>query len=246
MKIGIDLGGSHIGVGLINKDKILDSKQRNFVDSDKKNIKKSIVKYAIAMIEEIMKEGNLDKNQIELIGIASPGIISNNTIIKATNLSLSEFCLCQEIEEKLGMKVQIRNDAKCAGLAEKKYGSLKKYKDAVFICIGTGIGGAVFMNNKLLEPLRYEGFEIGHMIIEKNGRQCSCGKKGCFQAYASIKALKERVTKILGERGDVSGQYLRENLLIKDNKQVQKEVEEVPDIVIAKYKNDAGIIGATL
>lgn len=198
------------------------------------------------------------------------------------------------------IKVKIRNDAKCCALAEKKYGSLKDYKDCVFLCIGTGIGGAVFLNNKLLEPNGFSGFEFGHIVIEKDGRKCTCGKKGCFEQYASISAVKKRVTKILGERSDVSGQYLRENLLIKDNSLVQLEVEswlnylkigignlidvfepeaiclggsfsyyegnpildrlikklnekdttftisKKPDIDIAKYKNNAGIIGSTL
>ncbi len=123
------------------------------------------------------------------------------------------------------MKVKIRNDAKCCGLAEKKYGSLKKYKDCLFICIGTGIGGAAFLDGKLLEPQKFAGFEFGHMIIEKDGRPCSCGKKGCFEQYGSINAIKQRVVKILGEKSDISGQYLRENLLIKDDPLVKLEVE---------------------
>ncbi len=225
MRIGIDLGGSHIETGLIDGDKIVDQIEKNFVQEDRKNIRNVIVETAITMINQILENNNLTKKDIEIIGISSPGIISKKTIIKATNLSLEEFCLCEALEEETGINTQIRNDAKCAALAEKKYGSLKNYEDAVFVGIGTGIGGAVFLNGKLLEPDMNEGFEIGHMIIEANGRPCSCGKRGCFEAYASIRALKQRVTKILGISSDISGQYLRENLLILDNKEVQDEVE---------------------
>ena len=300
MKIGIDLGGSHIETGLIEEDKIIDQIDKNFVNEDRKNIRKVIVETAIQMINRILENNNLTKKDIEIIGIASPGIISKKTIVKATNLSLEEFCLCEAIEEAVGINTQIRNDAKCAALAEKKYGSLKKYEDAVFVGIGTGIGGAVFLNGNLLEPDRNEGFEIGHMIIEANGRTCSCGKRGCFETYASIRALKQRVTNILGISSDISGQYLRENLLILDNKEIQDEVEsflnylkiglgnlidifepdaiclggsfayyegnpildrlrekmkepnttfsnsKTPDILTAHFKNDAGIIGATI
>lgn len=300
MKIGIDLGGSHIETGLIEEDKIVDQIDKNFVNKDRKNIRKVIVETAIQMINKILENNNLTKKDIEIIGIASPGIISKKTIVKATNLSLEEFCLCEALEEALGINTQIRNDAKCAALAEKKYGSLKNYEDAVFVGIGTGIGGAVFLNGQLLEPDRNEGFEIGHMIIEANGRPCSCGKRGCFETYASIRALKQRVTNILGISSDISGQYLRENLLILDNKEVQDEVEsflnylkiglgnlidifepeaiclggsfayyegnpildrlrekikesdatftnsKTPDILTAHFKNDAGIIGATI
>ena len=300
MRIGIDLGGSHIGVGLIYKDKILDTRQKNFLDSDKVNIRKTIVESAVSMTKDILKSQGISKNDIDLLGIASPGLIDSRSIVKASNLSLENFCLTEELENKIKMRVKIRNDAKCCALAEKKYGSLKKYKDCLFLCIGTGIGGAAFINGKLLEPNGFSGFEFGHMIIEKDGRPCTCGKKGCFEQYASISAIKKRVTKILGERPDVSGQYLRENLLIKDNPLVQLEVEswlnylkigignlidifepeaicfggsfshyegnpildrlikklgdpdttfttsKQPDIVLAKYKNDSGMIGATI
>ena len=109
--------------------------------------------------------------------------------------------------------INIRNDAKCAAVAEKTYGSMKDYDDAVFLTLGTGIGGAVFMGGKLLEPKRYSGFEIGHMVVNKGGRLCSCGKRGCFETYASIKALKMKVTETLDMDSDISGQYLREVVL---------------------------------
>ena len=153
------------------------------------------------------------------------GIISKKVIVKATNLALEEFYLCEALEEKTGLRTQIRNDAKCAALAEKKYGALKEYDDCIFLAIGTGIGGAAFLDGKLLQPDRNEGFEFGHMVIQSGGRPCSCGKKGCFETYASIRALKQRVTNILGINSDISGQYLRENLLILDNKEVQEEID---------------------
>ena len=300
MRIGVDLGGSHIGVGLIDKDQILDTRQRNFVESDRENIRKTIIDTSVTMINDLLESNELKKDNIELVGIASPGLIDSRSIVKASNLSLENFCLTEELENLLNIKVKIRNDAKCCAVAEKQYGSLKKYEDCIFLCIGTGIGGAAFLNGKLLEPNGFSGFEFGHIIIEKDGRPCTCGKKGCFEQYASIKAIKKRVTEILGERSDVSGKYLRENLLIKDNPLVKSEVEnwlnylkvgignlidifepeaicfggsfshyegnpildrlieklndsdttfttsKKPEIVLAKYKNDAGIIGATI
>lgn len=225
MKIGIDLGGSHIETGIIDEDKIIDQTDKIFVSEDRKNIRKVIVDTALSQINELLEKNNLTKSDIELIGIASPGIISKKVIVKATNLSLEEFCLCEALEEATGINTQIRNDAKCSALAEKKYGALKDYKDAVFVGIGTGIGGAVFLDDRLLEPDRNEGFEIGHMVIEKGGRPCSCGKNGCFETYCSIRALKQRVTSILGISSDISGQYLRENLLILDDKRIQDEIE---------------------
>jgi len=252
------------------------------------------------MTKDILKTQGIKKENIELLGIASPGLIDSRSIVRSSNLALENFCLTEELENRLKMKVQIRNDAKCCAIAEKKYGSLKPYKDSVFLCIGTGIGGAAFINGKLLEPNGFSGFEFGHMVIEKDGRPCKCGKKGCFEQYASINSIKKRVTAILGERSDISGKQLREEILTSDNELVQLEVEgwlnylkigignlidifepeaiclggsfshyegteiynrfikklnekdttfttsKRPDLVIAKYQNEAGIIGATL
>ena len=300
MKIGIDLGGSHIGIGLIEKNEILILKERNFNREDRENLKENIVKYIYKMISEILIEKNIFINDIELIGIASPGTIANGIIEKAENLKLEKFDLCGILKEKYKVPVIIRNDAKAAALAEKKYGAMKEFDDCVFLTIGTGIGGAAFMGGRLLEPKRFSGFEFGHMVVNKGGRLCACGKKGCLESYASIRALKMQVTKDLDIDSDITGQYLRENLLIKQDSVVQDDIElfldylktgicnlidifepEVvclggsfayyesnpildrllekinapestfnhnnkPKIVLAKYKNNAGIIGATI
>ncbi|MFQ6943288.1 MAG: ROK family protein [Clostridia bacterium] len=76
--------------------------------------------------------------------------------------------------------------------------SLKDYNDCVFLCIGTGIGGAAFFGGKFIRPIRNAGFEFGHMVINKNGEQCNCGNKGCFEVYCSKKKFKEQMQKILG------------------------------------------------
>lgn len=300
MKIGIDLGGSHVGIGLVDEDRIIATKDKMFNREDRTNIENCIINEITRLVNELLVENNLNKSDIELIGMASPGTIANGKIIRASNLNLFDFDISSKLKEKLGLPIIIRNDAKCAGLAEKKFGAIKDYEDAVFLAIGTGIGGAIFMDNKLLEPKRYSGFEIGHMVVNKGGRACSCGKKGCWETYSSIKALKMKVTETLDVDNDISGQYLREQLLIKDHPGVKEDIDvfleymkagicnlidifepevvcfggsfsyyegnpvlqqlydklneenstfngkPLPKFVIAKYKNDAGIIGATI
>ncbi len=300
MKIGIDLGGSHIGIGLVQEDKIIDIKEKQFNRQDRVNIEETITNSIMKMLTELLQENNLLIEDVDLIGIASPGTISNGKIVKAGNLNIKDFDLVSKLKEKYTIPIKMRNDGKCAALAEKYYGAMKEFEDCVFINIGTGIGGAVFMDGKLLEPKRYSGFEIGHMIVNKGGRKCSCGKQGCLEAYASIKALKNKVTETLDMDNDISGQYLREELLIKDDPRVQEDLDifleylktgicnlidifepevvcfggsfsyyegnpiydkliekinepkstfndgEKPKFVFAKFKNDAGIIGATL
>ena len=305
MKIGVDLGGSHIGVGLIDEINIVDSEDKILTRVDRVQIEQTITDEITRMINVLCDRNNINVNDLELIGIASPGTISNGVIIKAGNLGIRNFDLVGSLKSNFNIPIYIRNDAKAAAMAEKVYGSMKDYSDCVFLTLGSGIGGAVFMNGKLLEPKRYSGFEIGHMVINQGGRQCSCGKKGCFETYASIKALKTKVTETLDIDSDISGQYLREVILKeqvfeKKNEAVINDLEvfleylstgicnlidifepeiialggsfsyyeghpvydmllekihkpnarfnegRAPEIVTAEFKNNAGIIGATL
>lgn len=116
------------------------------------------------------------------------------------------------------MPIKIRNDAKCAALAEMKIGSMQGVQDTIFLGLGTGIGGAVFLKGQLLESTRFSAFEIGHMVIEKNGKQCSCGKRGCFETYASMKSLKETIRKEYSLGEDVHSKQLLEILANKSPK----------------------------
>ena len=300
MKIGIDLGGSHIGIGLIENYDLRQTVDRYFTPEDKRNIEDAIIKHVDELINQLLYETNTTMDQIESIGVATPGTVSNGCIY-ATNLGLDDFDLETKLKERYNKPVRIRNDGKCAALAEKKLGALKGYYDCLFLNIGTGIGGAAFIDGMLLEPQRYSGFEFGHMTLVRNGIQCTCGKKGCFERYCSVKALKSNIVNKLHMEGqDISGQYLREVILNEHYEEVQDEVNEfidylkigicnlidifepeiiclggsfsyyeghpifdklieeihkpnstfnkgeLPKIVTAKLKNDAGIIGATI
>ena len=110
MKIGIDLGGSHIGVGVIEENKIILSKERNFDREDREDFKASIIKYIDILINDLLDELNLNISQIELIGIASPGTVSNGIIKKASNLKLENFNLTEILKEKYNIPIIIRND----------------------------------------------------------------------------------------------------------------------------------------
>ena len=293
MKIGIDIGGSHIGIGLVDDNGSIILKEEKFIVK-KNNVEELIEQF---IIEQVMKITS--KYKIESIGIAVPGTISENKITKAVNLGIENYDLAGKLEEKLKIKVKLRNDAKCAALAEQKYGELAPYKNSVFLCIGTGVGGAVIYDNKLLEAKNVPGFEFSHTIIHKNGNLCNCGKRGCFETYASIKRFKEKISKEFNLNtidGDIIRDFIRKNpenctLRYMINNYIEdlsigisniinifepeaiciggsfaeyKDILYEPlkkallqgnllfnhrcDIIIklAKLKNDAGIIGATL
>lgn len=301
MKIGIDVGGSHIGLGLVNSAGRIIAKKEKDLNNEEKSEKYSakLVKTIIELITEIVEEQKIDIKEISLIGMAIPGTVSATHIIKAENLHIKNFNIVAEINKYFNIPIMLRNDAKCAAIAEKEYGGLKKIDDVLFITIGTGIGGAVYLGGKLLEPKRFEGFEIGHMVIEKDGIKCNCGRKGCFEKYASIKTFKNTIQSEFG-KSNLTGEEVRKILLDKNNlKKTQIIIDEYvenialglanlinifepetisiggsfvyfedilvdklykklsqknmlfneqkpPKIIMAKLKNDAGIIGSVI
>ena len=204
MKLGIDLGGSHIGIGLIKQGKIMTKyEDRDFWNDNfriyeeptkaMEEAKNDILDFIIKKIKQYNQKCVIDE-----IGIACPGDpLQEKLIIKnLVNLGINELDL-NKVYEKTKIPIKLKNDAKAAAEAEHTYGALQGYDDAIFLCLGTGIGSGVFLNGKLLKANKHVGFELGHMIIDKDGLECNCGKKGCFETYCSIKRFKERVQKAL-------------------------------------------------
>ena len=203
MKIGIDIGGSHIGIGVVSEKGIIIDKKEKYIVSDNKivdpdKIKKENLKIEMEkfIIENINYYNNL--YNIESVGFAVPGTVNKTTIIKAVNLGIENYNISEIIKKATGLKTSIKNDAKCSALAELKYGNFKEFDNGLFLCIGTGIGGAVIYNQKVLEAKNVPGYEFSHMIIQKNGILCNCGKRGCFEAYGSIKRFKEKIATEFG------------------------------------------------
>jgi len=230
MKIGIDIGGSHISVGLINETGKIICKSETDINNklNEEDFSKILINTIIENIEKVLENSKTDITKIKLIGIAVPGMVSKTSIIKAENLHIKNLNIVEEINKYFNIPIKLRNDAKCAAIAEKEYGSLKKAKDAIFLTLGTGIGGAIFLNGELLVPKKYEGFELGHITIERNGLECNCGRKGCFEKYASMKALKEKIAKILGKK-DITGEELKNILENLNDIEINKIVDEYID-----------------
>ena len=230
MKIGIDLGGSHIGIGVLDDN-------NNIIKKIEKDIEKSyyvknkIMNYIDENVSKII--GNY---KIDLIGIAIPGTTKNLVAENIFNLGIEKMDF-SKIASKYNIPLKIQNDSKAAGLAEKQCGSLINYKDAVFLCLGTGIGSAVFLNNELLISNKNVGFELGHMIIDKNGLQCNCGKKGCFETYCSIKRFKENVSKILNIREISPIELVNKIIEEKDNPKIKEIIKVYIENLIIGLSN---------
>lgn len=225
MKVGIDLGGSHIGIGIIDKNNTLIEKtEKRLMSEDKKNIKESIQSFIIDNILQLKKQYDISE-----IGIAVPGTVTERLIVKSVNLGVQNYPLVDILEKKIKLPVKMRNDAKCAALAEVRNGALKNYKRTVFLTLGTGIGGAVIIDNNLLNTGDFPGCEFGHIVIQKDGIECNCGKKGCFEKYASMKAFKNNLRETLGLDENTKGEELLQ--IIRKNPDEEKIKRIIQDFI---------------
>lgn len=225
MKIGIDMGGSHVAIGIVNENGKIIEKFEKDIKTVGDQAKAEISTYIIEIISKIKENHNIEK-----IGIGSPGTPRDGVLTNLINLKIKEFDISSILMEHFDIPVLLKNDAKCAGLAEKTYGALKEYQDAVFLCLGTGIGASVFMNGKELKPIQNPGMEIGHMVIDKNGIKCNCGKTGCFETLCSIKRLKDKLIDEMNLSKEVSSKELLEILKWRAKEEnIKKILEEYID-----------------
>lgn len=199
MKIGIDVGGTNIGAGLIDKD--LNIVYRLEIPTEGHRGYEFVEDKIIKLIEELVSKANSIEAKVDFIGIGIPGIsdINGETIISCHNLKWYDVSLGINLRKKFSMKVQIENDATLAGIAENSLGVSKGYKSSVFITLGTGIGGGIIIGNKAYTGNHGIGSEIGHMIIGENFYDCNCGNNGCLETFASSTAMVKYITKEIQE-----------------------------------------------
>lgn len=187
--IGVDLGGTNIVVGLVDEcGKIIKSISRATV---KERGVELIFDDIFNMCNELIHEFDLNDTTLGGIGIGIPGTIDdkNGVIIYSNNIKIDNFNVREYAKRKIDFTVRMANDADCAALGEVVAGSAKGCSDAIVVTLGTGVGGGIIINKEIFSGFYPGGAEVGHHIIEVNGRQCSCGNNGCFEAYSSATAL---------------------------------------------------------
>lgn len=201
--IGIDLGGTFVKYTLVsNSGEILfEGKLPIGGDATREDTLGAIQEAIQQVVNEATKEG------IELkgIGIGTPGIVDDGIVLGgADNLDRWEnLDLGTIYSEKFGMPVFVDNDANVMGLGETAFGAAKDCSDVIFITVGTGIGGAIVINSQLYGGYKNRGGELGHLTIQHDGIDCSCGGRGCLEAYASTSALIQQYADKTGK--DIKG-----------------------------------------
>ena len=192
--IGVDLGGTKVLCAIIEKEtnKILFEVKKK---TKKEKGNEKVTDKLFEALDELFKISDIKKSEISSIGIAAAGQVDrvNGILIDACNLECKNLNLVELIEKRYKIKTCLGNDVEAAGLGELNFGAGKGYKNIVCIFVGTGIGSCIIIDGKIHYGVTGTAGEIGHIIVDANGRSCSCGGAGCLEAYASRSAIEERI-----------------------------------------------------
>lgn len=187
--LGIDLGGTNIACGVVNENYEIIGRGRV-----KTNLPRPAAEIADGIFNASMtaiENAGVKKGDIKFAGIGSPGAIDakNGIVSYANNLGFNNVPLKKLVEERLNIETFIENDANAAAYGEMLAGAGKGTNDFVAVTLGTGVGGGVIIGGKILSGYNSAGAELGHTVINVDGEPCSCGRNGCWEAYASATAL---------------------------------------------------------
>ena len=187
--IGIDLGGTFIKGGICDDlgNIIVRDKVPTETEKGEEVVMDNIAKLATSLLEKV----GLSTSDVEGLGMGVPGMIDgkNGVVIFSNNFNWVDVKICDGIKKRLGLDAVISNDANVAALGEATFGSGKEFDDMILLTLGTGVGGGIIVDNQLIEGNKGAGAELGHAVIEVGGEQCTCGRRGCLEAYASANAL---------------------------------------------------------
>ncbi len=211
MYIGIDLGGTNIAVGLVdNKGKIISHastptlRERHWTE---------IVKDMVTLTHKVTTAAGKNLADIKVIGIGIPGNINNEQgiVVRAANLNMVNIPIASEFRKYIDIPVNLENDANAAAYGEY-FAQGSQRDNFLMVTLGTGVGGGIVMKGKIFHGFNGAGGEIGHHVIHTDGEKCSCGRYGCYEAYASVTALIKQTKRKMAENPtSMMHQWVKEN-----------------------------------
>ena len=187
--IGIDLGGTKILTALADAQGNIINDTRIPTEADRGS--ETVLKNIHKSIKKVLSDGDLHKDNIEAIGIGSPGPLDleQGLIVGAANLPFKKFPLVKSIEERTGIPVYLQNDANTAALGENVFGAGKKVENMIYVTVSTGVGGGIIIDGDIYFGVNGNAGEIGHMTVDPDGPICGCGRHGCLESFSSGTAI---------------------------------------------------------
>ena len=188
-RVGIDLGGTNIKAGIVNEK--YDIIIQDSIPTKVERPYQEIIKDMAELVQSLVRNAKIREDDIEGIGIGSPGTVDAETgvVVYSNNFDWENIPLVKELHKYINFPIAVSNDANCAALGEVKAGAAKDAANVVLLTLGTGVGGGVVVNGKIFEGGHAGGAELGHTMLVRGGELCTCGRKGCLEAYASATAL---------------------------------------------------------
>ena len=185
MQIGIDVGGTNLKAGLVNEQGQIVAEER--MPLDFKSIEQFVETLADLALA-VMERGGVQASDVEYVGVGIPGAVKGGDVLYTCNIPLRDVPLRELFRKRLDLPLLLENDANCAAVGEWLCGAGKGTTEFAIITLGTGVGGGFILDGKLYSGGGMVG-EVGHMVIERGGVPCNCGRCGCWEAYSSATGL---------------------------------------------------------
>lgn len=197
MRVGIDVGGTNTKISLLDEGYNIRAFQE--IPTKTERCYTEVVKDIAHTVLQLLEENGVKLDECVGIGVGIPGTIDveKGVVLYSNNINWEDVPFAEELNKYIPLPVRTANDADCAALGEVLKGAAKGCQSAVFLTIGTGVGSGIVLNGKLVA-----GSEIGHMVLLEDGELCTCGRKGCFEAYASATALVRDAKCCMEEHSD--------------------------------------------
>ena len=243
--IGVDLGGTNIAAAIVNDKGQILVKGSTPTLNDRSY--EPIVADMAKLCKDLVAEAGLKFEDIHSVGIGSPGIPDpiKGLIVYANNLSFRNTPIREEFQKHIDLPVYVENDANVAAFGEYEAGTGKQYKDIIAITLGTGVGGGVIIDHKIVGGSWNGGAELGHIVIKSGGVQCTCGRKGCWERYSSATGLIREATLAAISNPDSQLNKLVEGNMDKMNAKIPFDAAQQGDViaqsVIDQYVEDLAV-----
>ncbi len=192
VRAGIDIGGRFTKVGLVDGDQHLVAYRE--LPFDASASPEQSVRDAGNMVLALLEENHIDLDLCANAGVGVAGIVEGGTVKYSNNIGWQDVPVAELLAEQLPVPIHVANNADCAVLGEMAAGAAKDCEDVLLLTVGRGVGSGLVHSGRL-----YDGAEFGHMVIEEDGRPCSCGRNGCLEAYVSVTALRKETAEKLGK-----------------------------------------------
>lgn len=188
-RIGIDLGGTNIAAGVVDEGQHIVAEVS--LPTGAERPAEAVVADICRAAEKAMEKAGITAAHCASVGIGSPGTCdsANGVVVRAYNLGWFNVPVCSMVTARLGLPCRLSNDANCAALAETVAGGAVGCRNMILITLGTGVGGGIIIGGKIYDGMRGAGAELGHTLLVMDGEPCTCGRRGCWEAYSSATAL---------------------------------------------------------